>query len=149
MSAILEGKECPYCGRPSQYHHSSKLIYGKNYGPVWACLACRAWVGCHKNNPRRALGRLADAALRKWKSRAHVMFDPLWKKTDMTRTEAYAWLAEEMNLAPELCHFGMFDEEQCKTACKIIGFRILQEDAEVLYTTNVLDDPAYTELYPF
>ncbi len=35
-------------------------------------------VGCHPGT-KNSLGRLANAELRKWKSIAHRVFDPLWR----------------------------------------------------------------------
>lgn len=67
---------CPYCERPAEFLASSARVYhGRDYGPVWACLPCAAWVGCHKGTTQ-PLGRLANAELRKAKMAAHAAFDP-------------------------------------------------------------------------
>ena len=45
MSAIL----CPYCGKPATLLEDSSPIYrGTNFGPVFICWPCEAWVGVHK-----------------------------------------------------------------------------------------------------
>ena len=70
----------------------------------------------------KPLGRLADAALRKWKMAAHASFDPLWKTGPFRgrRKAAYGWLAEQMGLPIEKTHIGMFDIPQCQEVIKII-----------------------------
>lgn len=122
---ILYGKKCPYCGRKSE-HINSKEVYGKDYGMLYACRPCDAYVGTHRTNPQRALGRLADRNLRYWKKQAHRYFDALWKygiykgrKKHEVRTAAYEWLANEMDLPVKYCHIGMFTVMQCKRAIVI------------------------------
>ena len=112
---------CPYCGQPA-VKMSSTVVYGagRDYGPIWACIPCQAWVGCNKMTGA-PLGRLADAGLRKWKQKAHAAFDPLWDRLMKTlqggktkcRESAYHWLADKMLLPREECHIGMFDEVRC------------------------------------
>lgn len=72
---------CAYCGV------RSKLVTGKDLYPhrpdlyslnFYQCTPCDAHVGCHKGTPN-PLGRLANAELRKMKSAAHAVFDPIWK----------------------------------------------------------------------
>lgn len=106
---------CDYCGQPAKlvngdeiYQHRKDLHHKK----FWDCISCDAWVGCHPNSIR-PLGRLANATLRKAKKMAHESFDKLWRNGGMTRSRAYAWLAERMELPEERCHIGMFDEYQC------------------------------------
>lgn len=124
---IITGRVCPYCGQKPQLI-GSKDIYGdgEDYGRLWACLACQAWVGCHPGT-QRPLGRLANADLRTWKREAHNWFDPLWKKKMEqgfkkyeARNSAYQWLADSMGIAKDLCHIGMFDVDQCKVVVAII-----------------------------
>lgn len=103
---------CPYCGKPSAFYATSILLYGVDYGPVYACLPCDAWAGCHKGTTR-PLGRLAAPWLRLLKRRAHAAFDPIWCGGSMSRGDAYAWLGDHMGLDGEHCHIGMMDEDQC------------------------------------
>ena len=72
------------------------------------------YVGTYKDNVT-ALGRLADAELRSFKSQGHDSFDPLWKERKIfkSRKKAYEWLSEEMSLPIEFTHFGMFSVAQC------------------------------------
>lgn len=111
---------CDYCGRRAEYVDSSE-VYGEDYGKIYLCRPCQAWVGVHKGSDK-PLGRLANAELRHWKRNGHNVFDPLWKYGPFSgrRNAAYAWLAEKMGLPVEKTHFGMFDVAQCKRAIAII-----------------------------
>lgn len=102
-------------------------VYQRSYGGhVWWCQPCEAFVGCHKGGylPK---GRVAKAGLRKLKIEAHALLDAFWmaaielrgwSKHD-ARKAAYHWLAEAMGLSSELCHIGMFDDEQTRRVIEI------------------------------
>lgn len=146
MTAAAPGKaafvppvvQCPYCRKPAKFHLSSEVIYhGRDYGPVYVCHPCRAWVGAHRDS-LLPMGRLANATLRRWKQDAHRAFDPLWRNLqaaypeydsylaipkhmrNIARSRAYAWLAHFMGLSQQDCHIGMFDDEQCRRCVALI-----------------------------
>lgn len=129
---------CPYCNQPSIlvtghkiYPHRSDL-YSKHF---WQCEPCRAYVGCHPNttNP---LGRLANALLREAKMLAHAAFDPIWQSEEMTRSEAYAWLATTLGISPDDCHMGMFDEDTCHRVIDACKDRVAIEMLQPLASPN-------------
>lgn len=111
---------CPYCGSPAVFRDSSAHLYhGKDWGPVWECEPCKAWVGCHKGSSV-PLGRLANQELRRAKHRAHAAFDPIWQAMlkfgidqGIARGATYGWLATALSIPPSHCHIGMFDVETC------------------------------------
>lgn len=118
---------CDYCQREAEYIENSSVIYGagRDFGPVWRCAPCGAWVGCHRRkSPGRwtPLGRLANAELRKAKSAAHAAFDPMWRAKmrrdgcdqSTARSAAYRWLSAVLGIPKEQCHIGMFDVEFCR-----------------------------------
>lgn len=114
---------CDYCGNAARlvtggviYPHRSDL----NQKHFYQCKPCGAHVGCHPGTTA-ALGRLADAELRRAKSAAHAAFDPLWqaKGRRLTRSAAYAWLARELGIKPADCHIGMFDVATCNRVVAI------------------------------
>lgn len=118
----MSAPSCPYCGAQAQLFTSSARFYqGRDFGPVWACLPCEAWVGCH---PRTTtpLGRLADRELRRAKIRAHDAFDALWRAKQAreqiskgaARRAGYRWLAEQLQIDPAECHVGMMDVDRCE-----------------------------------
>lgn len=127
MAQRLAKVVCPYCGARAELIDSGR-VYSRSYGPIWACLPCRAWVGVHRNSPRFApLGRLADAGLRRAKVLAHDAFDPFWQAAvrtrgwsqDKARSRAYAWLARQMGIPVGRCHIGHFTVEQCQRVIAI------------------------------
>lgn len=118
---------CDYC--QGQAH----LVTGKVLYPhrsdlfdrfFWYCEPCDAYVGCHAKNKGHGdgtvpLGRLANAELRRARGKAHTAFDAIWMSGRMTRTEAYTWLANELDIAPQNCHIGRFDAEMCRAVARI------------------------------
>ncbi len=125
-------KQCDYCGEPAEllYGAERNYPYQRDYGPVWACVPCKAWVGCHPGttNP---LGRLADAELREWKMLAHAAFDPLWRAKNRregcskgyARRSGYRWLATQMGKSTEEMHIGYLDVDDCKRVIEICESR--------------------------
>lgn len=114
-------RPCPYCGQDDQlvtgrevYPHRPDL-FAK---PIWACMPCRAWAGCHPGTERR-VGRLANAATRQLKMRAHEAFDPLWKDGRMKRGAAYAWLRERTGLDERECHIGWMSDDYLRRVIEI------------------------------
>ncbi len=118
---------CPYCGNHARLLDKSGAVYGgRDFGPVWACLSCRAWVGCHPGTTV-PLGRLADAELRRAKMAAHRAFDDLWRRKmkrdgcrkGEARGAGYRWLAGQLGLPAERTHIGMFDVETCRRVVEV------------------------------
>ncbi len=113
--------KCPYCAANAElvtgaeiYPHRDDL----NSLKFWLCAPCSAYVGCHKEgngygDGSRPLGRLANAALRRAKNKAHAAFDPIWQMRQMSRKEAYLWLASKLGMPVEQVHIGEFDEPLC------------------------------------
>lgn len=128
---------CDYCGQNAVLVKSSEVYgSGRDYGPMWLCQPCQAWVGCHPGTTR-SLGRLANAELRQAKMAAHAAFDPLWRDHPDPpwgrpghRKSAYTWLADQLGLPPRHCHIGMMGVLACwrvVEACRPFTEK-LQED---------------------
>ena len=115
---ILTGKICPYCGKETELIDSAEVYQGVSYGWMYICRPCDAYVGCY-NGTTKALGRLANAELRKYKHEAHEVFDLIWKKNLMDRTQAYIWLSKQLGTKQDYTHIGMFDVETCKKVISI------------------------------
>lgn len=62
----------------------------------------------------------------KYRAQCHKLFDKLWRLSGggMTRPQAYAWLAKQMNIPVEECHFSLFDLEQLIKAKRIVSQRL-------------------------
>ena len=132
---------CPYCDEQAIFTTSKKVYGGRDFGMIYLCEPCNAWVGVHKGTAK-PLGRLADDELRYWKRMAHASFDPIWKKRfeeinskdpkykkHMARSGRYKLLAKEMNISRDECHIGMFNVEQCQEVIKICNSGALSESS--------------------
>lgn len=115
-------KICPYCGS-SVILTSNAEIYGREYGnrKCYKCTKCDSYVGVHTGSII-PLGTLANSELRKWRNKAHIEFDKLWKGNTkkMSRGMAYKWLSDKMNLKQDETHIALFNVEQCKECIKIL-----------------------------
>lgn len=107
---------CPHCQSSEVEIVRNAEIYGRDYGEwPWAflCRGCRAYVGMRPFTGI-PLGALADAPTREARKKAKAAFNPLWESGSMSRSEAYAWLANRLGISRvEECHIGWFDVAQC------------------------------------
>lgn len=115
---------CNICGGRVTYGSNAR-VYGREYGSgyCYLCEQCGAYVGTHKPRPREALGLLADEPMRTEKQMCHAIFDPLWQgkpKAGKKRRDLYCWLAHEMGIPVEDCHFGYFDIDRLRRAYIIL-----------------------------
>lgn len=128
MRALLpEPKTCPYCQSAVKYTSHAEIYGGKtfsNWPFIYLCTnkPCSASVGVHEgtNHP---LGTLADQRTKTARSAAHAAFDPLWKKGKMKRSEAYQWLAEQLDIEKWRCHISWFDVSYCNAVIKAVATR--------------------------
>lgn len=128
---------CNICGGHVVFT-SNSVIYGKEYGSgkCYICQSCGAYTGTHRPRPTEALGLLADEPMRKGKVLCHDLFDPMWKgkrKSHKKRKDLYAWLAEEMGIPLDECHFGYFDLRQLRQAYRILMY---VSNKELRYDNN-------------
>lgn len=129
---------CPYCTGRCELVSGSVLYTGRGRGRMyWACLPCKAWVGCHPGT-HRPLGKPARKGLRDLRRTVHERYlDRLWKEGHMTRKQAYRWLAAQMET--EEVHVGEFEENECYKAIRIIG-----EHLERLWAESPVRSPSTT-----
>jgi hypothetical protein len=66
------------------------------------------------------LGTLANYEMREARKHAKKLFNPLWQGGEMTRSEAYQWLAEQLQIPASECHIAMFDVDRCNAAIHCI-----------------------------
>lgn len=106
---------CDYCGNEAEKATGGDIYPGRDDlsgRRLWVCYPCDARVGCHRGT-WEPLGTMANAELRRARQNAHSKFDLLWKREFMTRSQAYRWLADHMDLHIDDTHIGRFDLEQC------------------------------------
>lgn len=114
---------CPHCHGVVVFANNAE-VYGRAYGDwPWLYLCqnaqCRAYVGTHPNTAL-PLGTLATADIRLARKKAKEPFDRLWQSGQMSRTNAYSWLAGKLGIPVAACHFGWFDAEQCAVALAVL-----------------------------
>lgn len=84
---------CPTCGAQPKVRHTA-------FGWRRDCCGLWAW-GTH--------APLVDAATHAARQYAHQVFDSLWQSGLIGRSEAYAALAQELDIRPEDCHMKLMD----------------------------------------
>ena len=112
-------KICRYCGGiirlvpASTIYGASAERLGMTDEKVYQCQNCNARVGCH-HGTTRPLGNVANEVLRLKRMETHRVFDAFWRSRAMSRTQAYQWLAQQMELPESEAHIGGFEMEQCQ-----------------------------------
>ena len=111
---------CRYCAGPVKCVNNA-TVYGRPFGDwpyMYLCSDCGAYVGLH---PFTALplGTLADADLRHARKINKGAFERIWQDGYMSRTEAYAWLAQQLGITQAECHFGLFEADRCRKAFEV------------------------------
>lgn len=131
---VITGQVCPYCGQRTDVEHQS-LVYGDkkfgiDKGLIRICLPCDAYTSCDKFGKTRA--SLAKKELRQIRIKTHNVFDKIWRKGLMTRSEAYKWLCDRMGIEDKYCHIGFFDEYKC--------YRVIEHSESFLIENQKLFD---------
>lgn len=124
---LPEPNICPYCHSSVTFTSHAVLYGGRTFSDwpyIYLCdnQTCLASVGVHAGT-RHPLGTLADAATKTARKNAHAAFDPIWKNQKnkgKARTEAYAWLAKELDIEVWRCHISWFDVSYCKAVIKAV-----------------------------
>jgi ssDNA-binding Zn-finger/Zn-ribbon topoisomerase 1 len=103
-SASLDPK-CGECGALMRLRDS-------RFGKFWGCInfpACRGTHGAHPNG--RPMGKPANKTTKEARIKTHEIFDQLWKKYGMSRSQAYAWLVSVTGIR----HIGEATEAECES----------------------------------
>lgn len=106
-----------------------KEIYGRDFSDwpwVYLCESCGAYVGLHPFTSI-PLGTLADKATRQARKECKPYFEKLWRNGEMSRTRAYEWLAKQLNIPVNACHFGWFDIDKCQRARELCQRHLLAQ----------------------
>ncbi|MDC9599010.1 zinc-finger-containing protein, partial [Xenorhabdus anantnagensis] len=112
---------CRYCGRHVMIEHHLnvfKRIHDNRWPWLYHCWTCGARVSIHPETDI-PMGSLADKPTRIARLSAHQHFDYVREKWNWARTDAYRWLAKQLEISPSQCHFGWFDTEMCQRATNI------------------------------
>ena len=115
---------CKYCGGivrlipASAVYGDATQRLGLAHEFVYQCQNCNARVGCHKGTTR-PLGDVANEGLRLKRMETHRVFDTFWKRRHMTRSNAYKWLSEQLDIPREEVHIGGFEMDTCEKLIRL------------------------------
>lgn len=115
---------CKYCGGivrlipASAVYGDATQRLGLAHEFVYQCQNCNARVGCHKGTTR-PLGDVANEVLRLKRMETHRVFDTFWKRRHMTRSNAYKWLSEQLDIPREEVHIGGFEMDTCEKLIRL------------------------------
>lgn len=107
--------ECHYCNGAVTLVENREVYGGRSFGAwpyCYLCQGCGAYVGLHPDTDL-PVGYLANASTRSARMAAKLPFGTLTRCYFKDRNKAYAWLSSAAGIEPLLCHFSMFDEDQC------------------------------------
>ena len=66
--------------------------------PFWKCDSCNNFVGCHHKTKNRTkpLGVIASKEIKNARIKIHEILDPIWKSKQLSRSELYRRLTDEL-----------------------------------------------------
>lgn len=66
--------------------------------PFWKCDSCNNFVGCHHKTKNRTkpLGVIASKEIKNARIKIHEILDPIWKSKQLSRSELYRILTDEL-----------------------------------------------------
>lgn len=120
----MSGPICLECGGEGRlvggkaiYPHRPDL-YAKHF---YLC-GCGAYCGCHPGTTA-PLGHPCGPETRRARSAAHATFDPIWKRGEMSRAQAYKWLADTLGIDRAECHIGMMTADRAWAVVRAVKGR--------------------------
>lgn len=119
---------CHYCQGDVELINNVE-IYGREYGNwpfAYRCKNCKAYVGLHPHTDI-PLGTLATPLLRKARMDNKEKFNLMMRSCNLSRNDAYQWLADQLGIDREDCHWGWFDASECNRAGRICQMRKLND----------------------
>lgn len=137
---VYPSKVCNVCQEEAVVLCNNREVYnGKQYGKwpyVYRCVACNAYVGLHPDTDL-PLGTLADASTREARNASKQLFH---KVTELyfggKREAAYPWFANQLKMATNVCHFGMFDEVDALRAGEVCYTALMEGEIKPLFSVT-------------
>ena len=114
---------CRYCRSTVSIRSNAAVYGGREYGAwpyVYLCDSsdCGAYVGIHPHTDI-PLGTLADRELRESRKINKGAFLRLSKARGWSRKQSYRWLASELDIPMDDCHWGWFSIDQAEEAGQV------------------------------
>ncbi len=114
---------CNLCDNPVRLAKNREIYNGQDYGDwpfVYLCCGCAAYVGLHPDTDL-PLRTLADRETREARKLAKNEFHRVSRKMfGSDRKEAYAWLAQTLEIDPRYAHFGFMTWMDCNRVIAIL-----------------------------
>lgn len=110
MSRYEKPERCPECG--GEFREQFLAEWGRI---LRECRSCTVRQWCDREG--NATGTPANVYLRKFRMKAHDVFDRLWRSGKMTRKGAYKWLAQAMNR--QFVHMAELSTLECDQVVKL------------------------------
>ena len=100
------------------------LRTSKRYGLFYGCNRFPACKGSHSAHQETGepMGVPANQTTKRWRRRAHKVFDLLWSSgcAVMSRDRAYKFMQEEMGLSVRDAHISRLSSEECQALIDIV-----------------------------
>ena len=115
---------CRYCGGVIRLVPAEKVYQAaterlkQQRQWIYQCQNCNARVGCHRDS-KRPLGNVANEVLRLKRMETHQIFDAFWRSRGMSRTAAYRWLAQSLQVPEENAHIGTMEMDACEAVARL------------------------------
>ncbi|WP_258087493.1 DUF3268 family zinc-finger domain-containing protein, partial [Xenorhabdus bovienii] len=112
--------QCRHCRSHVKIAHHTE-VFGEIRGHwpwLYICWSCDARVGMHPDT-NIPLGTLADMPTRRARQSGKEKFEQMRTFRNWERTDAYRWLAWQLGISFNRCHFGWFDTDMCNKAANI------------------------------
>lgn len=136
---------CPFCNSEAVLVPARQLWPSLNSEfSVWRCAdhpRCDSYVRCHEGT-HTPMGTLANQALRRLRSKAHKLFDPLWERPTYGLDRDTAYYVAGRVLGIRRWHIGHLDAEGCE---HLIAHIQDIEDAMADHARAVADAPVPDE----
>lgn len=79
----------------------------------------------------------SNKEMRELRSWCHILFDPIWKSNEISRTELYHKLSHKLGISFKDCHFGHFSKSMLRKALRILQTKDWWiDDESTLQTKN-------------
>ena len=103
------GVHCADCCERMRLRGKSRLQY--------VCPCCGGSLIARPDG--KPMGVPGTQETRRWRRRAHTVFDRLWRTGDVTRSSAQRWLARELGIPRRQCHFSSMESETLEQVVRI------------------------------
>lgn len=108
--AIRERKiKCADCSVRMRLQGRARLKY--------VCPKCNASLIAGQNG--KPMGVPVTKETRQWRRRAHTVFDQLWRSGVVTRSSAQRWLAKQLGIPTNRCHFGYMEKAMLEKVVRL------------------------------